>query len=218
MILEGRVAVNGSIVRTLGTRVRPGIDRVQVDQVGVRPETLLTVVLHKPAGYITAASDPEGRPVVGDLLPSSGFPRLYPIGRLDWETEGLLLMTNDGNLAQVLTHPRHAVRKLYHAKLKGRPPAESLRRLLSGVLSDGERLQATRVQFLRAVQENSWVLIEIAQGRNRQVRRMCEAIGHPVQKLIRTAIGPIELGGLPRGQWRPLAPEEARALQTLTRK
>jgi pseudouridine synthase len=218
LIVEGRVEVNGVVVRTLGTRIRPGIDRVQVDRVGVYPETQLTVLLHKPAGYITAASDPEGRPVVGELLPTKGFPRLYPVGRLDWETEGLLLMTNDGLLAQLLTHPRHAVRKVYHAKVKGRPPAENLRRLLAGIVSDGERLQATRVQFLRAAKENSWVLIEIAQGRNRQVRRMCEEIGHPVQKLIRTVVGPIELGSLPRGKWRPLAPEELRALHALRQK
>ncbi len=217
LITDGRVQVNGVVMRTLGTRIRPGLDRVQVDGVGVAPEALLTVMLHKPGGYITAASDPEGRPVVGDLLPTSGIPRLYPVGRLDWDTEGLLLLTNDGTLAQFLTHPRHAVRKVYHAKLKGRPPQEILARLLTGVVSDGERLQAGRVQFLRTAKENSWVLIELAQGRNRQVRRMCEAIGHPVQKLIRVALGPLELGSLPRGQWRPLVPAERQALHALMR-
>jgi 23S rRNA pseudouridine2605 synthase len=217
LITGGSVRVNGEVVRILGTRIRPGVDRVQVDGVGVAPEPLLTVMLHKPGGYITAASDPAGRPVVGSLLPPSGFPRLYPVGRLDWDTEGLLLLTNDGALAQFLTHPRHAVRKVYQAKLKGRPPQEALGRLLKGVNSEGEWLQASRVQFLRAVKENSWVLIEIAQGRNRQIRRMCEAIGHPVQKLIRTAVGPLELGGLSRGQWRPLSPVERQALQGLMR-
>jgi pseudouridine synthase len=215
LIVAGRVRVNGEVVRTLGTRIHPERDRVQVDGVGRRAEARVTVMLHKPAGYITAASDPEGRPVVLSLLPRVGLPRLFPVGRLDWDTEGLLLLTNDGELANVLTHPRHGVSKVYHAKVKGRPSLEALGRLLGGIVSEGERLVATAVSVLRTTQENAWVMVRVDQGRYRQVRRMCEAIGHPVMKLVRVALGPLTLGPLPRGQWRPLLPAELRALEVL---
>lgn len=215
LIVAGRVRVNGEIVRTLGTRIRPGTDHVQVDGVGQRVEAPVTVMLHKPAGYITAVSDPEGRPVVLSLLPRSGLPRLFPVGRLDWDTEGLLLLTNDGDLANLLMHPRHGVAKVYHAKVKGRPTPETLRRLLAGVVSRGERLFATGASVLRTTRENAWVMVRVDQGRYRQVRRMCEAIGHPVLKLVRVALGPLALGPLPRGQWRPLLPAELRALEAL---
>lgn len=215
LILAGRVRVNGEVVRTLGTRIRPEKDRVHVDGVGRRTEAPVTVMLHKPAGYITAASDPEGRPVVLSLLPRAGLPRLFPVGRLDWDTEGLLLLTNDGELANILTHPRHGVSKVYHAKVKGRPTPEALGRLLAGVVSEGERLVATAVSALRRTQENTWVMVRVDQGRYRQVRRMCEAIGHPVLKLVRMAVGPLTLGSLPRGQWRPLLPAELRVLEAL---
>ena len=207
--------MNGAVVRTIGTRVRPGVDHVLLDGVRLRPEAPVTVMLHKPAGYITAVSDPEGRPVVVSLLPKAGLPRLFPVGRLDWDTEGLLLLTNDGNLANLLTHPRHEVSKVYHAKVKGRPAPEVLRRLLDGVVSDGERLSAAAVSVLRTTRENAWVMVSVRQGRYRQVRRMCEAIGHPVLKLVRVALGPLALGSLPRGQWRPLLPAEMRALDAM---
>jgi pseudouridine synthase len=207
--------VNGAVVRTIGTRVRPGVDQILLDGVRLRPEAHVTVMLHKPAGYITAVSDPEGRPVVVSLLPKAGLPRLFPVGRLDWDTEGLLLLTNDGDLANLLTHPRHEVAKVYHAKVKGRPAPEVLRRLLLGVVSDGERLSATAVSVLRTTRENAWVMVSVRQGRYRQVRRMCEAIGHPVLKLVRVALGPLALGSLPRGQWRTLLPAELRALEAM---
>jgi pseudouridine synthase len=188
---------------------------VSLDGVRLRPEAPVTVMLHKPAGYITASSDPEGRPVVLSLLPKVGLPRLFPVGRLDWDTEGLLLLTNDGELANLLTHPRHEVAKVYHAKVKGRPAPEVFRRLLHGVVSEGERLSATAVSVLRATRENAWVMVSVRQGRYRQVRRMCEAIGHPVLKLVRVALGPLALGSLPRGQWRTLLPAEVRALEAM---
>jgi len=215
LIAEGRVQVNGTVVRTIGTRVRPGVDQILLDGVRLRPEAPVTVMLHKPAGYITAVSDPEGRPVVVSLLPKTGLPRLFPVGRLDWDTEGLLLLTNDGDLANLLTHPRHEVAKVYHAKVKGRPAPEVLRRLLHGVVSDGERLSATAVSVLRTTRENAWVMVSVRQGRYRQVRRMCEAIGHPALKLVRVALGPLALGPLPRGQWRTLLPAELRALEAM---
>ena len=210
--------MNGAVVRTIGTRVRPGVDQVFLDGARVRPEAPVTVMLHKPAGYITAVSDPAGRPVVLSLLPKAGLPRLFPVGRLDWDTEGLLLLTNDGDLANLLTHPRHEVTKVYHAKVKGRPTPEALRRLLPGVVCEGERLAATAVSVLRTTRENTWVMVGVQQGRYRQVRRMCEAIGHPVLKLVRVALGPLTLGPLPRGQWRTLLPAELRALEALKAK
>jgi 23S rRNA pseudouridine2605 synthase len=215
LIAEGRVQVNGVVVRTPGTRVRPQLDRVQVDGVRVHSEAPLTVMLHKPAGYITAASDPEGRPVVMSLLPKAGLPRLFPVGRLDWDTEGLLLLTNDGELANLLIHPRHRVTKVYHVKVKGRPTPESLARLVRGVVNDGERLSASEVEVLHPTRENTWVAIRVREGRYRQVRRMCEAIGHPAMKLIRVALGPLSLGQLRRGHWRPLLPKELAALEAL---
>ena len=207
--------VNGAVIRTAGTRVQPQRDRVQVDGVRVRTEAPVTVMLHKPAGYITAVSDPEGRPVVVSLLPRTGLPRLFPVGRLDWDTEGLLLLTNDGELANILTHPRHGVPKVYHAKVKGRPSPEALRRLIRGVVSDGERLSASGVEVLRTTRENTWVSVHVLEGRNRQVRRMCEAVGHPVMKLLRVSLGPLALGQLSRGQWRRLLPSEIAALEAL---
>ncbi len=172
-------------------------------------------MLHKPAGYLTTLADPRGRPVVTALLPQTGLPRLFPVGRLDWDSEGLLLFTNDGELADLLTHPRHGVRKVYHAKLKGMPALETLARLVRGVQCGGEWLHASAVEVMHRTRQNTWVVVTIEEGRYRQVRRMAEAIGHPVLKLIRVALGPLRLGTLPRGQWRPLSPEELRSLESL---
>lgn len=207
--------MNGQVVQTLGTRVRPGQDRVLVDGKAVRPESPVTILLHKPAGYITSLADPEGRPVVTALVAQAGLPRLYPVGRLDWDTEGLLLLTNDGALANGLTHPRYAVRRVYHAKLKGQPGPEALARLTRGVVCDGELLRALAVELLYPTRQNCWIAVTLDQGRYRQVRRMCEAIGHPVLKLIRVALGPLRLGSLSRGQWRPLSPAELKSLYAL---
>ena len=215
LILAGRVRVNGEVVRILGTRVRPAVDRVQVDGELVRPERVVTLLLHKPAGYITSLSDPQGRPVVTSLLPAGEFPRLYPVGRLDWDTEGLLLLTNDGALAHALSHPRFHVRRLYHAKVRGRPTPEALERLRHGILCDGEHLAALAVEILHTTAHNAWLAITLGEGRYRHVRRLCEAVGHPVTRLVRVGLGPLALGDLPRGAWRPLAPGEISDLQVL---
>jgi 23S rRNA pseudouridine2605 synthase len=215
MIVAGRVRVNGRVVDTLGARVRPGRDEVTVDGERIRTERIVTVMLHKPPGYISSRSDPEGRPVVTSLLPASGLPNLYPVGRLDWDSEGLLLLSNDGELANILTHPRHGVRKVYRVKVKGQPSDESLRRLPAGVVCGGERLAAVAVERLRATAHNAWLALTVEEGRHRHVRRMCEAIGHPVLRLVRVALGPLVLGGLPRGRWRPLTREEAALLDGL---
>lgn len=215
MITAGRVRVNGRVVRVLGSRVRPGQDEIAVDGERVRGERVVTLMLHKPAGYISSRSDPEGRPVVGSLLPPKGLPNLYPVGRLDWDSEGLLLLSNDGELANILTHPRHGVRKVYRVKLKGKPTEETLRRLVAGVVCKGERLHAMAVKRLHAAEHNCWVAITLEEGRHHHVRRMCEVIGHPVLRLVRVALGPLTLGSLPRGQWRPLTREEEAALASL---
>ena len=215
LIAAGRVRVNGRLVLTPGTCVDAARDRIQVDGETVRAERPLTIMLHKPAGYITSRSDPQGRPVVTSLVEGPDLPRLFPVGRLDWDSEGLLLLTNDGELANILTHPRYGVRKVYHAKLKGHPDADSLACLTHGVLCNGERLTATAAEMHHSTRLNSWITISIDQGRYRQVRRMCEAIGHPVLRLVRVALGPLQLGSLPRGHWRPLTPAELRSLQGL---
>jgi pseudouridine synthase len=214
LIAAGRVQVNGQVVRTLGVRVQPERDRIQVDGQTVRAEEPVTILLHKPAGYITSRSDPQGRPVVSSLLPRTGLPRLFPVGRLDWDTEGLLLLTNDGELAFALTHPRYGVRKVYHAKVKGHPTAEALARLTRGVVCDGEPLKAQAAELLHPTRQNAWIAISLDQGRYRQVRRMCEAVGHPVLKLVRVAVGPIHLGSLGRGEWRPLTAAELGELRS----
>lgn len=215
LIAVGRVQVNGEVVRELGTRVHPGRDRVQVDGEEVRIEAPVTILLHKPAGYITSRSDPQGRPTVTSLLAQARLPRLFPVGRLDWDTEGLLLLTNDGALANTLTHPRYAVRKIYQAKLKGHPAPDALALLMRGVVCDGEPLRALAVEVLHPTRQNTWIAITLDQGRYRQIRRMCQAIGHPVLKLIRVALGPLRLGSLPRGQWRQLTQDELRRLQAM---
>ncbi len=215
MITAGRVRVNGRVVRVLGSRVQPAQDEIVVDGDRIKRERVVTLMLHKPAGYISSRSDPEGRPVVRSLLPPRGLPNLYPVGRLDWDSEGLLLLSNDGELANILTHPRHGVRKVYRVKLKGKPTAEALRQLVTGVVSKGERLHAIAAERLRSWEHNTWVTITLEEGRHHHVRRMCEAIGHPVLRLVRVALGPLNLGSLPRGQWRPLTPQEEAALDFL---
>ncbi|MBI4536979.1 MAG: rRNA pseudouridine synthase [candidate division NC10 bacterium] len=215
LIAAGRVRVNGQIVRVLGARVVPGRDEISVDGERIRGERVVTLMVHKPAGFISSRSDPEGRPVVGSLLPPKGLPNLYPVGRLDWESEGLLLLSNDGELANLLTHPRHGVRKVYRVKLKGRPTDESLRQLVAGVVCQGERLRAVLVERLRSLEHNCWVTITLEAGRHHHIRRMCEAVGHPVLRLIRVAFGPLSLGSLARGRWRLLTREEEAALAWL---
>jgi 23S rRNA pseudouridine2605 synthase len=207
LVEAGRVTVNGSPAH-LGQRVDAAHDLVEVDgaAIGVRPG-LVHYVLNKPAGVVTTASDPQGRPTVLDGLPPE--PRVFPVGRLDRDTEGLLLLTNDGELAHRLTHPRFGVDKEYLAHVVGHPRPEALRRLRRGVeLDDGPTAPA------RVAQVDPGVLrIVVHEGRNRQVRRMCEAVGHPVRRLVRVRIGPLSDHRLAPGEWRQLAPDEVRALE-----
>jgi 23S rRNA pseudouridine2605 synthase len=207
MIAAGRVTVNGEIA-ALGRRIVVADDLVAVDgvPVGVRPD-LVHYLLNKPAGVVTTADDPQGRPTVVGLVPAD--PRVFPVGRLDLDTEGLLLLTNDGELTHRLTHPSFGVDKEYIAHVEGEPTRREVRRLREGVeLEDG--LTAPAQASLVAP---SIIRLVIHEGRNRQVRRMCEAIGHPVRRLVRTRIGPLSDRRLKPGLWRPLTNDEVRSLE-----
>ena len=207
MVAEGRITVNGQPAR-LGQRVDPDADEVEVDgiPVGLRAD-LAYYLLNKPPGVVTTASDPQGRPTVVAMVPDE--PRVFPVGRLDADSEGLLLLTNDGGLTHRLTHPSFGVDKEYLAHVEGRPSRGALRRLREGVELDDGPAQAVAVSH----PEPSVVRIVVHEGRNRLVRRMCEAVGHPVIRLVRTRIGPLADRKLPPGQWRELRPEEVRALE-----
>jgi 23S rRNA pseudouridine2605 synthase len=211
LIAAGRVTVNGEVAE-LGRRVDVEHDLIEVDgaPVGVKPG-LVYLLLNKPAGVVTTARDPQGRPTVVSLVPAA--PRVFPVGRLDVDTEGLLLLTNDGELANRVAHPSHGVEKEYLVDVeRGRVSPGALRRLREGIeLDDGLTAPA------KVTQPQPGVLrIAIHEGRNRQVRRMCDAIGHPVRRLVRVRIGPLSDRRLRPGQWRPLTPAELKALAEST--
>jgi 23S rRNA pseudouridine2605 synthase len=210
LIAAGRVRLNGSVAE-LGARADPESDRIEVDgaPVGVRAG-LVHYLLNKPGGVVTTASDPQGRPTVVDLVPSE--PRVFPVGRLDADTEGLLLLTNDGELAHRLTHPSFGVDKEYLAEVEGSPSRGAVRRLREGVeLEDGPTAPA-KVSLVG----DHLLRITIHEGRNRQVRRMCVAVGHPVRRLVRVRVGPISDRRLAPGEWRPLTQAEVRNLERAT--
>ncbi len=207
LIFAEKVTVNGEIA-ILGRRVTPGVDEIAVhgSVLSTLPDAI-TYLLNKPAGTITTASDPQGRPTVIELVPSE--PRVFPVGRLDYDTEGLLLLTNDGTLAHRLTHPSFGVEKEYLAHVRGEPSRADLRRLREGIeLDDGLTAPAQVVAVAPDM-----IRITIHEGRNRQVRRMFEAIGHDVIRLVRTRIGPLSDPGLEPGAWRPLHRDEVPELQ-----
>jgi 23S rRNA pseudouridine2605 synthase len=210
LIDEGRVRVNGEVA-TLGRRVDPEHDRVTVDGVTlpVRPG-LVYYLLNKPAKVVTTAHDPQGRATVVDLVPDE--PRVFPVGRLDWDTEGLLLLTNDGELAHGLTHPSRGVPKTYLAEVAGVPGKAALRRLRDGVDLEDGRTAPARARLTQTTPTGAALEVVIHEGRNRQVRRMCEAVGHPVRRLVRTRFGPLRDHSLAPGEWRPLKSAEIQAL------
>lgn len=207
LIVRGKVRVNGKVVRELGTIVSTD-DRVDVSgtPVAVHLEDAY-LVMHKPVNVMTTMRDPQGRRTVADLLPK-GLPRMVPVGRLDYDTSGVLLFTNDGELANVLAHPRFGVEKMYRAVVQGRLMPEDIRRLQGGVLLEEFRAAGTRVKVVATRRETSVLDITIHEGKNRQVRRMFEAVGHPVVALARLRFGPLRLGDLPPGQTRPLTEKE----------
>jgi 23S rRNA pseudouridine2605 synthase len=215
-IREGRVSVNGEVVTALGTQADPAADCIAVDgRVVNRAGPQTYYLLNKPTGYVSTCEDDRGRPTVLDLLKPIKF-RLFPVGRLDWDTEGVLLLTNDGELAQRLLHPRYHIRRTYLAKVAGIPTPETLQRLAQVGAAPDHRHRRPRVRLVRAGERHAWVEIHLWEGRNRQVRRMCESVGHPVMRLRRIGFAGLELAGLARGQYRPLTPAELAMLKRLT--
>lgn len=218
LIRDGRVTVNGRVVTAPGSRADPWADDIRLDGRRVPPPARLRYFLvNKPAGCVTTRSDPQGRPTVLDLF--RGVPGyLYPVGRLDFESEGLLIVTNDGELAARLTHPRYGLVKTYRVIVRGRPSREALDRLRRGIVIDGRRTAPARVRVVRAFArgrgtERTELIIAIHEGRNRQVRRMCAAVGHPVERLTREAIGPLRDPRLRPGTWRELTAQEVARLK-----
>jgi len=211
LIAEGRVRINGRAVSEPGTKVEEQRDRVSVDgrPVGGR-ERPVYYVLNKPVGVITTLDDPQRRRTVRELLPRGA--RVFPVGRLDADTSGLLLLTNDGELTQLLTHPSFGVVKTYFAEVEGDPAPVAVRRLREGVELDDGVTAPARVKVVQRRATSAAVEIGIHEGRNRQVRRMCEAVGHPVRRLVRTRIGPLHDRRLQPGEWRPLSAGEVRRL------
>jgi pseudouridine synthase len=224
LIAQGRVQVNGHTVTALGTKADPDVDEIKVDGRRIRAQKRKRyILLYKPRGYITSRNDPEQRPTVLDLL--RGVKEyVYPVGRLDYDSEGLLLLTNDGELAARLTHPRHEVDKVYHARVRGLPDDHALERLAKGVTIDGRRTAPAKARFVdpphKRTGEQTTIELAIHEGRQRQVRKMFDAIGHPVVRLKRVRIGPIDDPDMPPGHWRELTPQEVlrlrRACQLVT--
>ena len=215
LMSAGRVTVNGVVATEMGQKVDPLSDEVRLDGEIVAPgDGPAYLALHKPPGYMTTMSDPEGRRTVADLFPRDAPPGLFPVGRLDFDTEGLLLLTTDGDLAHRLMHPRHHVEKTYLAWVDGTPDARDLEALAGGiVLEDGPTSEAA-AKVLRQEADGCVVELVIHEGRKRQVRRMLSAVGHPVKRLVRVAFGPVELGGLEPGETRPLTGHEVEGLRS----
>ncbi len=217
LIEAGEVSVNGEVVRELGTKADPARDHIKVRGRLINPllesREKTYVLLNKPRGYLTALSDPEGRPLVSELVPQS-LGRLHPVGRLDFNTEGLLILTNDGELTNYVTSARNHVEKVYEVKVKGVPPEQQIERLRRGVrLEDGARTAPARIVKTDETKTNAWYEVILREGRNQQIRRMFDLISHSVIKLRRVRIGPVTAEGILIGQWRHLTPVEVKRLK-----
>jgi 23S rRNA pseudouridine2605 synthase len=216
LIVEGRVVVNGVVVTELGSKADPDTDDIRVDGRRVKiADWHRYILLNKPRGYVTTRSDPQRRPTIMDLVAVREY--VYPVGRLDFDSEGLILLTNDGDLAARLTHPRHGLARVYEARVLGTPDDHDLQRLARGIVIDGRRTAPAEIKLVpaRRATKEAALQITLHEGRNRQVRRMCEAIGHPVTQLRRVAIGPIRDARLKPGEWRELTADEVRRLREL---
>jgi len=217
LIVTGRVEVDRKVVMELGIRVDPAQQEIRVDGIPLRQPRLLYYALNKPPGVVCTTRDPAGRPRVTDLVPSKGE-RLFSVGRLDLHSQGLIILTNDGQLANLLAHPRYGVPKTYRALVAGRPEPEALKKMLRGVrLAEGVA-RAERVTVKSHHKQSTVLEIVLREGKNREVRRLLARIGHKVMRLTRIAIGPIRLGKLQPGQWRRLTDEEVAALRRSARK
>jgi 23S rRNA pseudouridine2605 synthase len=212
LIASGQVSVDGEVVREMGTSIVPGRNVVTCGGIPVtESEPLVYYLLNKPKGYVTTLSDPQNRPIVTSLIKDCQA-RLFPVGRLDFDTEGALILTNDGDLAQKIQHPSHETRKTYEARIKGRPTREKLTSLERGIMLDGRMTSPSRVTVLGGHADHTLVSITIHEGRKHQVKKMFAAIGHPVVSLRRTAYGRLELGNLPTGSYRRLYPVDLKKL------
>jgi 23S rRNA pseudouridine2605 synthase len=219
MIREGRVTLNGRVVTELGTKADPGRDHIKVDgKLITRAETHRYILLYKPKEVTSTVNDPEGRKTVVDLVRGIRE-RIYPVGRLDYQSEGLLLLTNDGDLAYQITHPRHGSVKTYHVKVRGVPDSRLIEKLQRGITIEGKRTVPCEIERMKTTarndEGNSWLEVRLREGRNQQIRRMFKAIGHPVMKLRRVAIGPIADPKLLPGEWRELTKQEVNMLATM---
>jgi len=214
LILEGRVTVNGVVVSELGTRADPGTDDIRVDGRRLPKPRRRYLLLNKPRGYITSRSDPEGRPTVLDLLPPRNREYLYPVGRLDYDSEGLLILTNDGDFAQRLMHPSHEIEREYEVTVRGTPDQDAIRRLRQGIALEGRRTAPATVRLGEAPagRDQARLGVVLREGRSRQIRKMCEAVGLPVVRLRRVRIGPIRDPHLAPGAARDLTPREVALL------
>ena len=216
MVIEGRVTVNGKVVDQLGFKTDPSKDHIKVDgkRLG-RFEPKIALLLNKPRGYVSTVKDPEGRPTVMDLLKNFKW-RVYPVGRLDFDAEGLLLLTNDGDLTYHFSHPKFSIPRTYQVKIRGVPEEERLARLKKGVRLEDGNAKAVSVKVFRQREKNSWIQVVVTEGRNHLVKRMFSAIGYPVVKLKRVGFGPIQLGDLRIGQYRFLTAEEMMKLKRIS--
>ncbi|MDD3895313.1 MAG: pseudouridine synthase [Syntrophomonadaceae bacterium] len=216
LISQGRVTVNGRIVSEQGLKIDPLQDRIEVDGQLLKPTDKVYILLYKPAGYISSVSDPWGRPVVTDLIKEKNM-RIYPAGRLDFDTEGLLILTNDGDFSNYVIHPRYKMDKKYEVLVQNAVTAAAIKQLQKGIpLEDGKTAPA-RVRILKAASDQTLLELIIHEGRKRQVKRMMEAVGHPVIKLKRTAVGFLTLKGLKAGEYRYLSSREAERLMMTSR-
>jgi 23S rRNA pseudouridine2605 synthase len=215
LIAEGHVSVNGVVTRDLATLADPDVDIVALRGTPLpQAERKRYLLLHKPSGYVTTVRDPRGRPTVSDLVRDVGE-RLYPVGRLDWDVEGLLLMTNDGDLTHRLLHPRYGLPRVYEAEVRGTVTASELGRWRRGVMLEDGPATPTMVELVRAAGDSTLLRLTFTEGRKHEVKRYCEALGHRVRRLRRVSFGPIALGDLPRGAHRVLTPREVAALRAL---
>ncbi len=207
LIVEGKVEVNNVVVKELGTKVHPQRDIVRVSRRIVKPAQRGIILLNKPRGVVSTLSDPEGRPTVAEFL-TKHFKSYFPVGRLDWDSTGLMILTNDGEMAERLMHPRYGFERTYHVRVEGIPNDNTIQKLEQGVRLEDGLARAKAIRLLKNDENSAWIEITIAEGRNRIVRRMMDKVRHPVMKLKRVSYGPFRLGNLDTGQIRKLTEKE----------